>query len=277
MMRQIAVWMGLVCLVCLPAHADQLETRAFYDLSDGWETDEAVWTTSTPGQSLVSVVNHGSEVFAGAAATLESAGMTGAVQAEGLFFDGSNSNFVRAVDTLTLDVTAAGAYSFAFAIPEIKIEITNWQSPNPGAPSARYEVRIDVNGVNRWISAAFLQGGVPNPLLDRKGVLLNAHFYSSPYGFTMGYDFDPYSTSIELGSLAAGDVVTYMLWAEVAGAGREAGGYAAIGDPNNLSGSFATGRLNSDAGGGQPIPEPGSALLVVLGIGLLLWHKRRRI
>ena len=273
-MRKIAVWVGLVCLVCLPARADQLETRAFYDLSDGWDTDEVVWTTSTPGQSLVSIVNRGGEVFAGAAATMGSGGMTGAVQAEGLFFDGSDTNIVRAVDTLTLDVAAAGVYSFAFAIPEIKLEIQNWQSTSPGLPTARYEVRIKVNGVNRWGSAAVLRGGYPLPILDRAGVLLNATHYFLPGDLVAGYDFDPYATSIDLGSLQAGDIVTYMLWAEVTGAGREAGGYAAIGDPNNLSGSFASGKLVG--GGGQPIPEPGSALLLVLGIGVILWFKRRR-
>ena len=278
-MRQIAVWVGLVCLVCVQVQADEIEARTYYSFAGGADIDEAALTSNTLGAPIVSGLTefglYGSATPR-AMATLDLGGMTGAVLADGFFFGGPLDNIVRAVDTLSLDITNPGAYSFAFAIPESYIEISDAAGigpMNPGAPAARYEVRVSVNGLVRWLSAARIQGGQLGAVFERTGVELNETYYTDG-GSVQGYTFDAFGTSVDLGILQAGDVVSYMLWTEVTSWGFELGGVAAIGDPNQLL--FSSGQLIRSGGPGNPIPEPNSLLLLAAGVGLLAWLKRRR-
>jgi len=90
--------------------------------------------------------------------------------------------------------------------------------------------------------------------------------------FNPRWSLDAVSTTLTLGELAPGDVLSfvYVLTAQGTTHGGEHGFLAFLGDPfelNALGGSFLPGT--------QPVPEPETGRMLVAGLGLLAWAARR--
>jgi hypothetical protein len=90
---------------------------------------------------------------------------------------------------------------------------------------------------DRRVDAMVLAGGPTGLTLTELGTDLGGAFFADvdfPNNVA-SYAFDPLLTTISLGNLTTSDVVRYTMEVSVTGPGREAGGFARIGDPFDLT------------------------------------------
>jgi hypothetical protein len=167
----------------------------------------------------------------------------GAVLADALFANGMIGNYVEArttwSDTATNNSGGSIDYSFNFLItpPSLRIgDYAGLADTSSQRPDISFHVTISANSAIVFEAEAHLIGGDVSHVLIETGTSLNPTFVA---GSDFGYDFQPYSDTIGLGTVADGSSITveYEMVARVDTPGYEAGGRAQIGDPFDLDGT----------------------------------------
>ena len=199
-------------------------------------------------------------------------GTFSALVADATFFDGSLSPRTITSRTIWEDSPlASGAAAITLLIKPGELSVVDFASVVFGSPTqARYRIELSVNGTVVFFSEAIVAGGPGGVTLTESGTDLGGTLIprASFGNHVRGYAFDSFAATIALGNLSPSDVVRYTMEASVSAPGIEAGGFARIGDPFDLSG-----------GGGSvgfaAVPEPSAALLLG-ALGLAAFARSRR-
>jgi len=195
----------------------------------------------------------------------------GSVAVSGIWADGSSSKTTLSAvatwsDTYTNTSSAAQSVRYDFSIDPADLRIFDFagvSDASPDAMRASYSVNILHNGSSVFSSDATLIGGGNGHVLERNGTDFGSTFVSNPFFTVIGYTFDAYVGSLDLGILAVGESldIGYEIRAEVTSPGFETGAAASIGDPNNLSGSGLAGAIVANVPTGT-VSVPGSLWLI---------------
>lgn len=230
--------------------------------------------TATTGASRCSITGScapGAITQANASASQQETplGIFSTLVADATFFNGSTS-FLGMTSRTTWEESPAssGPTDITLFIKPGELAIVDFASiVFSHASTARYRIELSVNGSSVFFSEAILSGGPTGLVLTKNGVDLGSTAFTDPTfpQSVRGFRFDPLFQTFQLGNLTPSDVVRYTMEVQVTGQGLETGGYARVGDPFDLT------------GGGSSIaftPEPGTALLVGLGLGGLASRRR---
>lgn len=205
---------------------------------------------------------------------------TGAVSVEGVYASPSLGPITLLAETTwtqTAEITGSSAESLSMQLKIAPATLTLIDFAFVGVGSnestASYDLALKLNGSTVFDSTAVLSGGRSNHSLFESGTDLGGVFFDN--GSTLGYNFSPLTTSIELGTFDPGDMLTieYMMRASVTTPQFETGGAANIGDPLNLGGDAVELLLTSKPP--SAVPEPSTALSLLLVLGLMPANRRR--
>lgn len=192
----------------------------------------------------------------------------GAVEASGIWADGLDAaNTLTATSSYSETVTnssgGALSYTYDFFITAPQLRIADF-AVGP-TMTASYLIEITLDGATLFSSAANLIGGAAGHKLNKSGTSLGGTLFG--HSFEFGYDFDPLSDTLNLGTFADGEsfILAYELRAFASGPGLETGAAARIGDPGDLDAAGLSGTIRS-SGAAMQVPEPGT--LALLGVGL---------
>jgi len=200
-------------------------------------------------------------------------GIFSTLVADATFFNGSSS-FLSMTSRTTWEESPplSGPTDITLFIKPGELAILDFASISfSHASSASFHIELSVNGSVVLFSDALLQGGPTGLVLTESGVDLGGTAFSDP-DFPQnvrGYRFDSLFTTVNLGNLTTSDVVRYVMEVNVRGQGFETGGYARVGDPFDLTGTGGSSIAFT------PVPEPGIALLIGGGLGVLSCRGRR--
>jgi hypothetical protein len=241
-----------ISLVCCAASADTITSEVSGDVEGATDSDHATTSTlSTPISAGITIpVAFPGTATAQAAQEIGVSGTIGAVAVSGtagalegaLFTDGTpgpapDGHNLTAVNRFVSEVTMDGPYIFSIRLPAARLKVLDFLgvgSSTAGRPIARFDIRATLHqGATTTTiieSSAELRGGQSNHTLTEMGQDLGGTFFAiSPSQF--GYQFNPFATRVDLGTLSAGDFVEYSMRTTVSGAGFELGGLAAVGNP----------------------------------------------
>lgn len=223
--------------------------------------------TATTGASRCSITGScapGAITNANASASQQETalGIFSTLVADATFYNGSSSFLgMTARTTWEESPPLSGPTDITLFIKPGELAILDFASTVfSHASTASFRIDLTVNGTSVFFSEAILRGGPTGLVLTKNGVDLGATAFTDarfPQN-VRGYRFDPLFQTFHLGNLTPSDVVRYTMQVDVTGQGLETGGYARVGDPFDLT------------SGGSSIaftPEPGTALLLGLGLG----------
>lgn len=127
-------------------------------------------------------------------------------------------------------------YEF-FVIPARLTLMDRFGTTRLGA-TARYEIKVRLDGNVIFWSTAELTGGVVSHTLREKGTDMGGTFFSDPAGGTLGYQFSRYDGVLSLGFYDPGESLSVETTLEAyASAPQEGlGARAEIGDPQDIGG-----------------------------------------
>lgn len=173
-----------------------------------------------------------------------------------------------------------GNYSYNFNIGSGQLSVTDNGDLLPGTVGAGYAMGIylgdTVDNEPAWLSAFALYNGVSGVEMAQVGESLVSTYFDEEVdgGHIVGYDFGPYSGSLDLGFLSAGDEITIsqLLLVGVTAADYGVGADAYFGDPQDLSnaGMVAGELIASNA------PVPAAFLLFGSGlVGLVMLRRNK--
>ena len=246
-----------------------VEDDSFYDNDTG--SSGIVYSEAPSG--MISSTEPFANIGAGAKGN---AGGYIAAHAEYLEADGQDYEASASVHwEKTYTTATAGDYTWDFTITGGELSIQDYCS-GPTMNSS-YHISISSNGSVVFESAATLEGGQPGYTYTEFGTDIGGTAFNENYGGYLGYRYNFYQDSLDLGTFAVGDAITiaYLLEVDVAGPGYETGAKAFIGDPGDFSGGSFYGNLNG--GGSTPpstVPEPSTILLLSCGLLGLMGCRR---
>ena len=175
--------------------------------------------------------------------------------------------------------TEFGLESFRYTVNPAKLELIDFGSQNPGGFSARWEIRVLIDGVLRSstrVEIAGRRGTTANEtfeLVEERGVGLATGEYEEVVDAFGNVNVARYTTGTASVSLALDYdiddqfIIDYYMIAEVQGIGGETYAVAQVGDPFGTSGGVV--------GEVVAVPEPG-AITLFGGAGLtFVWPRRQ--
>lgn len=272
--------LALTILVVQPVFAvSSFETDATRDTLSGTDFDPQGPATTGSILSEVQTSDGFDTTFSGDAFARGAADDTGAgaVEVNGVFASGNQSNSLTATSILTSEITnttggiAPFAYDFFLAGPRLTIaDFAGLSETNNPTIRAFFDFRVSLDFGSGFVpfrvSQGELKGGSASHTLATAGTdPLGSTFFSDSFS-VFGYQFDDLDSAVT-GFLGDGDTVAVksQLFVTLTGPGFETGGAAAIGDPLNLSAGAFSGSLSI-----VPVPAAvwlfGSGLLGLVGI-----------
>lgn len=271
----VSLFLGVAKTTPALANSITLNTDAQYFIGGGLIDGDPMTSPGGTITSLVTTTNGGTIDFSGDAfaTAVNSNGIT-AVQANGILVSGgSQIHELRAEAIFSEEFTnnsgITQSYTYDFFVPAPSLRIADFVFGPDATISYNMAINVIANSTSTplWNSSAILQGGRPGFTLTELGTDLGGTFVcfdtgcdpSNP-GAIFGYDFNPFSDILSLGTFANGESFTLEVLVEVSVSTLpfELGGFATIGDPGNVSGEGFGGTITS-----QPVPEP----LTILGVG----------
>jgi len=201
----------------------------------------------------------------------------GAVEVNGIFASGNQSNSLTATSILTSEITnttggiAPFAYDFFLAGPRLTIlDFAGLSETDDPTIRAFFDFRVSLDFGSGFvpfvISQGELKGGIDSHTLATAGTDQLGSTFFSDSSSVFGYQFDDLDSAIT-GLLAAGETLSVksQLFVDLDAPGFEGGGAASIGDPLDLSSGGFSGSLSI-----VPVPAAvwlfGSGLIGLIGI-----------
>jgi len=289
-MRQIAICLVVFSCLLTTAWADTITVTASANGTGSDGVPDSASDSSTTGTASARA-----DIRDGFARSTISTSGAGAVTASGLF--GGSPNSLGAVATYERVIMntsgSAQDFFFDFTISPALLRIYDNAGVNEfSSQQNRMSFAIDISfaGLSLFDAAATMRGGSKGHVLEETGTDLGGVFsIVTPTAardrdwLEAQYRFGGFTGTLDLGTLAAGSSATllYTMSATLSTLTGETGGAASIGDPFDLSGTPGlSGEIRSEPAGGpspDPIPEPGTLLLCLAGLGAgVVWRRRAR-
>jgi hypothetical protein len=135
-----------------------------------------------------------------------------------------------------------------------------------GLKAAEYQYPLGPGNFANYGDVSFVDVGTGSPAVD----LFKTFSYNRD-GFNPVWSVDSVSASVKLGTLKTGDILSYVYTLSAQGTthGGEHGYDAFLGDPFGID--IVGGNLVPEVT--LSVPEPGSAALLLVGLGWLAWRR----
>ncbi|MGE0385524.1 MAG: hypothetical protein AB7Q97_12390 [Gammaproteobacteria bacterium] len=269
----VAVALSLiVALPCFAAYGATYEAYAEVD----WESGYGFASDSRGPESSAALVAEAA-VSQGLAQASVDPGANVALKVEGISAGGNVWNVLTARVLWVLPITNTTQtyqhYRATVSLPAISLEIPTAVTSLEPRNTARYQIRLDIDGRSVFSSSATLLSGARVPgarELIRNGTELDPIFV--PALVPPLVDFLPYVGVVDIGDYAPGRTFTasYHLEVGIEFPGLEAGAFASIGDPSNPQGGSV--QFVSEP---SPVPLPGAFMPFAAAAAALAAHPRR--
>lgn len=180
-----------------------------------------------------------------------------------------NSAYGLASWTESYTVEEDGHYALDFSIADGRLSIMD--GSDAFGTRASYAMGVYIDDVAEWTSASIVSGSRSGLQFRQSGEMLGSTYFEEDGGRVQGYEFSPYSDSLDLGFLSAGTTFDISLVSAVAinARGWGTGAAAYFGNPLDLTNPGMTGQLVTHT----PVP----ATFLLFGLGLVSLLSLRRI